>query len=151
MNMELSTWLQAAPEPIAQTILALARACTNIGAAAADGALRAVFEPEGTHNSQGESQSKLDVFAQNEVVAALTPCAAVAGWASEELEQAEASPTHAASGDVLVVFDPLDGSANIESNISYGTIFSILPHPFHGTPPGDAAFLQPGTRQLAAG
>ncbi|HET6789803.1 MAG TPA: class 1 fructose-bisphosphatase, partial [Aquabacterium sp.] len=51
----------------------------------------------------------------------------------------------------LVVFDPLDGSSNIDANISIGTIFSLLPHPYRGTTPGDAGFMQPGHQQLAAG
>ena len=61
------------------------------------------------------------------------------------------SSEHGEKGEYLVVFDPLDGSSNIEANISIGTIFSVLRHPFRGTPPGEAGFLQPGRRQVAAG
>ena len=62
-----------------------------------------------------------------------------------------ASNQHGQTGPLLVVYDPLDGSSNIEANISIGTIFSILPHRYRGANPGDADFMQPGHQQVAAG
>jgi fructose-1,6-bisphosphatase len=63
---------------------------------------------------------------------ALARCQHVAGWASEELEYVQASDAHGEQAPLLVVYDPLDGSSNIEANISIGTIFSILPHRYRG-------------------
>ncbi len=71
----------------------------------------------------------------------------MAGLASEELEVIE---TTGAVGGFLVTFDPLDGSSNIDVNVSVGTIFSILPAPA-GVAPTEADFLLPGRRQVAAG
>ncbi len=102
-------------------------------------------------NSQGEQQTTLDVLADACLSRRLAACPQVAGWASEEQPGATVSEEHGSAGAYLVVFDPLDGSSNLEANISVGTIFSVLPHLFRGTPASDAAFMQPGRRQVAAG
>ena len=71
---------------------------------------------------------------------------------SEEVDHPISVPEDQAIGPYLVAFDPLDGSSNIDINVSIGTIFSILPNPHEdATAPQDADFLQPGDRQLAAG
>ena len=70
--------------------------------------------------------------------------------ASEELEAPYAIPAEFTRGKFLLVFDPLDGSRNIDVNVSVGTIFSVLRHE-SGADPAEADFLQPGTRQVAAG
>lgn len=150
-NTTLNDWLADYPMAIARIVQALASACIDIAEASADGALIGLHGVAGSTNSQGESQKKLDVYANGVVIAALADCPTVAGWASEELDEAEASPSHAATGEHLVIFDPVDGSSNIEANISFGTIFSVLPRGLKGAMLSSADFLQPGSRQLAAG
>lgn len=147
----LDQWLAAQAPDLAPIVEAVARACARIGEAAALGPLADVHGATDVVNCQGEEQKKLDVFADEALHDELAGCPMVAGWASEEHEQPHVSPEHGSTGRYLLVFDPLDGSSNIEANISVGTIFSILPHIFHGTPPGEAGFMQPGSQQLAAG
>lgn len=147
----LSTWLAARPPALAQVVDAIASACVAIARAAQRGALAGLHGPAGAHNVQGEVQQKLDVFADQCLAQALAACPQVAGWASEEQAEPSASAGHGRDGAYLVVFDPLDGSSNIEANVAVGTIFSVLAHPFRSTLPTEAAFLQPGRRQVAAG
>jgi fructose-1,6-bisphosphatase len=145
---ELSTALQ-------ETLLVLTTACADVSETAAMGALGGAHGSLGVTNCQGEVQQKLDMLADGRIGRALAECRHVAAWASEEHEQAQVphprENQHGTQGRLLVVYDPLDGSSNIEANISIGTIFSILPHPYRGTTPGDAGFMQPGHQQLAAG
>ncbi|MFN4266572.1 MAG: class 1 fructose-bisphosphatase [Aquabacterium sp.] len=133
------------------TLGAIAQACARIGDIASQGMLAQAHGWADSHNSQGEAQKRLDLLADDCMSQALAACPHVAGWASEELEHAQASHHHGQSGPLLVVYDPLDGSSNIEANISIGTIFSILPHRYRGANPGDADFMQPGHQQVAAG
>jgi fructose-1,6-bisphosphatase len=99
----------------------------------------------------GDTQTTLDLRADEIMAQALGGCAPVAGWASEEQEHGVASHAHATSGSYLVVYDPLDGSSNIDANISIGTIFSVLPALATGVAPDTASFLQAGRAQVAAG
>lgn len=151
VSVGLDQWLAAYPAALAGIVRALGVACVGIAAAAADGALIGLHGVAGSANSQGEAQKKLDLYANDCIIDALAACPGVAGWASEELEDVAASPQHGATGEHLVIFDPVDGSSNIEANISFGTIFSILPRGLRGAMLGAADFLQPGRRQLAAG
>lgn len=148
---DLHDWLATQPPALAATIETLARSCARIAESAALGQLAGLEGYTEHANSQGEMQTKLDLFADECIAQALAGCRHVAGWASEEHDEPSISPEHGETGEYLVVFDPLDGSSNIDANISVGTIFSILPHPFRGTSPGAAGFLQPGRRQIAAG
>ncbi len=75
-------------------------------------------------------------------------CAPIAGFASEELETVE---TTGRTGGFLVTFDPLDGSSNIDVNVSVGTIFSIFARARRSRVPAEADFLLPGRNQVAAG
>ena len=150
-HIDLHDWLATRPPALAATIEALARSCARIADSAALGQLAGLDGYTEHSNSQGEMQTRLDLFADDCLADALAGCRHVAGWASEEHEEPSISAQYAETGEFLVVFDPLDGSSNIDANISVGTIFSILPHPFRGTPPGAAGFLQPGRRQVAAG
>ena len=75
----------------------------------------------------------------------------VAGMVSEELEEPHAIPAEFARGRYLLVFDPLDGSSNVDVNVTVGTIFSVLRAPEGVSDPKREDFLQPGVRQLAAG
>ncbi|MGH6647320.1 class 1 fructose-bisphosphatase [Aquabacterium sp.] len=136
---------------LSDTLLAIAQACAQISEVAAQGALAGAHGLASSSNSQGEDQKKLDVMADEVMSDAMAACPHVAGWASEEHEMPFVSDDHGNQGRYLVLFDPLDGSSNIEANISVGTIFSVLPHPYRGTTPGEMGFLQPGHQQLAAG
>jgi fructose-1,6-bisphosphatase len=134
-----------------ETLGVIAQACARISDIAAQGVLAGAHGLADASNSQGEAQKKLDVLADDIMSTSLSQCRHVAGWASEEHEQPHPSWDNEDLGRFLVVFDPLDGSSNIEANISIGTIFSLLPHPYRGTTPGEVGFMQPGHQQLAAG
>lgn len=113
------------------------------------GALADIHGNAGNQNIQGEEQKKLDIIADELLLNALISNHHCAGVASEELDQSISSPNF--DGQVLVLFDPLDGSSNIDINMSVGTIFSILPHRNQGNKTTDIDFLQQGNQQLAAG
>ncbi|HXH01220.1 MAG TPA: class 1 fructose-bisphosphatase [Xanthomonadaceae bacterium] len=129
----------------------VARACTRIGVAVSKGALGGVLGTAGTGNVQGEAQHKLDVIANDVLLEANAWGGHLAACASEEMDEPFPIPDAYPRGNYLLLFDPLDGSSNIDVNVSVGTIFSVL------RCPGDAAcvdatsFLQPGTAQVAAG
>ncbi|HEY1060009.1 MAG TPA: class 1 fructose-bisphosphatase [Limnobacter sp.] len=135
---ELSTLIQA-----------LSGVSQHISAAVHKGALSGVLGTAGTENVQGETQKNLDIIANDMILVALAASGVVAGMASEELDDCSPVPGHA-DKPYLVLFDPLDGSSNIDVNVSIGTIFSVLPNPGTGEIT-NASFLQPGTAQVAAG
>lgn len=112
------------------------------------GALADILGEAGNQNIQGEDQKKLDVLANDLLLDALAKNAHCAGVASEELDNA--TPANA-DGSLLVLFDPLDGSSNIDINMAVGTIFSILPYERQGQTSKNSDFLQAGNQQLAAG
>jgi fructose-1,6-bisphosphatase len=101
-------------------------------------------------NVQGEQQKKLDLLANEAVIKACEWGGLVAGMASEELDAPYAIPEAYERGPYLLVFDPLDGSSNIDVNVSVGTIFSVLGHA-GADAPQTADYLQNGRRQVAAG
>lgn len=107
----------------------------------------------GTTNIQGEEQQKLDVYADEALVHCLGVRENVAIIASEENDEAITFDGRAGTGKYVVLFDPLDGSSNIDVDVSVGTIFSVLSLPEGVTADDDPseAVLQPGTKQLAAG
>ncbi|PLX73443.1 MAG: class 1 fructose-bisphosphatase [Azoarcus sp.] len=132
-------------------ILQVAQACKAISRAVAHGALADMLGDHGSANVQGEQQKKLDVLADGIFLRATHWGGGLAGMVSEENEAPIPLPAGHARGKYLLVFDPLDGSSNIDVNVAVGSIFSILRAP---TPGEDAVaddFLQPGTRQVAAG
>ncbi|MGM8898788.1 MULTISPECIES: class 1 fructose-bisphosphatase [unclassified Psychrobacter] len=112
------------------------------------GALADILGEAGNQNVQGEEQKKLDVLANDLLLDALAQNKHCAGVASEELD--DATPANA-DGNLLVLFDPLDGSSNIDINMAVGTIFSILPYQRQGQTSENSDFLQAGNAQLAAG
>ena len=112
------------------------------------GALADILGEAGNQNVQGEDQKKLDVLANDLLLDALAKNTHCAGVASEELD--DATPANA-DGSLLVLFDPLDGSSNIDINMAVGTIFSILPYQRQGQVSENSDFLQAGNQQLAAG
>lgn len=129
----------------------VARACKTISHKVGKGALGGVLGTAGTENVQGEVQKKLDVISNEILIEANEWGGYLAGMASEEMENSHAIPVAYPRGRYLLLFDPLDGSSNIDVNVSIGTIFSVLPAPESRQEPGDTAFLQKGTRQVAAG
>lgn len=147
--VDLAAWLAAEPADAAlkDVVQAIAATSAQISRVVASGALSGSLGAAGSTNVQDEEQKKLDVITNDMLSEALKGCPAVAGLASEELEEIE--PTGRVGG-YLVTFDPLDGSSNIDVNVSVGTIFSVLPAPA-GHAPEEADFLQPGRNQVAAG
>jgi fructose-1,6-bisphosphatase I len=134
----------------------VARACKTISIAVGKGALGGVLGDAGSPgvasmNIQGEAQKKLDVIANDVLLEANAWGGHLAGLASEEMDHSQPIPDVYPRGNYLLLFDPLDGSSNIDVNISVGTIFSVLRCPDGVTTPGDEHFLQPGTAQVAAG
>ncbi|OAV00793.1 MULTISPECIES: class 1 fructose-bisphosphatase [Moraxella] len=147
--MTLTQYLQSqASAELASTIDTLAKSSIAISALLDKGALAGIHGETGNENVQGEAQKKLDVISNDLLLDALTQNPHCAGVASEELD--EISPAND-QGTLLVTFDPLDGSSNIDINMTVGTIFSILPHPRVGSQATEADFLQPGVQQVAAG
>jgi fructose-1,6-bisphosphatase I len=148
LDAYLQNWAQGEPqrEAIAKTVNALASACTEIAALVAAGPLSGELSRLQTDKAGGDFQTELDILANTHLVDALRN-APVAAVASEELDvPVELDP----GAPLIVALDPLDGSSNIDTNVSIGTIFALLP-----TPPGGgaepAAFLRRGHDQVAAG
>ena len=138
---ELLTNMPADRQPVAAAVAALATVAADLSAtirqADATAQLGAV---RGSANADGDDQKKLDVLADEMIASALANCAGVAAYLSEERDSAMGIDD---GGDVIVASDPLDGSSNIDTNVSIGTIFSILP--------AAGGHLQPGRNQLASG
>jgi fructose-1,6-bisphosphatase I len=126
-------------------------ACKNISNAVNQGALVGVLGSAGSENVQGETQKKLDILSNEMVMDATSWGGHLAGMASEEMEEVSPIPSEYPRGKYLLVFDPLDGSSNIDVNISVGTIFSILRAPEGVTDASAEDFLQPGTKQVCGG
>ncbi|MFZ3202301.1 MAG: class 1 fructose-bisphosphatase [Pseudomonas sp.] len=142
------------PADLRFLIEVVARACKAISHAVSKGALDDVLGSMGTENVQGEVQKKLDVLSNEILLEANEWGGHLAGMASEEMDKAYQIPGRYPKGAYLLVFDPLDGSSNIDVNVSVGTIFSVLRCPDRNGATGDLgeeAFLQPGTEQVAAG
>ncbi len=141
-------------------LLDVSRACKTIAKTVAYGALADMLgkQPAGRRggqvNVQGEVQQQLDVLSNEVFISMNEPGGCVAGMVSEEMEAPHPVRTPQARGKYLLVFDPLDGSSNIDVNVSVGSIFSVLRAPAHvreGAELCEADFLQPGTAQVAAG
>lgn len=129
----------------------VARACKRISIAVGKGALGGVLGDAGTSNVQDEAQKKLDVLSNEILLQANAWGGALAGLASEEMDDPSPIPDEYPKGGYLLLFDPLDGSSNIDVNVSVGTIFSVLRCPEGMSGCDEKAFLQPGTTQVAAG
>jgi fructose-1,6-bisphosphatase I len=128
-----------------------ARACKAIATAVGKGALAGVLGDAGSSNVQGEAQKKLDVIANDILLEANEWGGHLAAMASEEMDHPYAIPGHYPRGGFLLLFDPLDGSSNIDVNMSIGTIFSVLRAPDQDRAVTEADFMQAGRAQLAAG
>jgi fructose-1,6-bisphosphatase I len=125
-------------------------ACKQIAVAIDSGALVGNMGSLGSENIQGEVQKALDVITNDIFIECNQRSGYVAGMASEEMDNIiEVAEKHKQNGQYLLLFDPLDGSSNVNVNISVGTIFSILKSA--NKAPELADFLQPGTAQVCAG
>jgi len=133
----------------------VSRACQAISIAIGKGGLGGVLGEAGSDNVQGEAQKKLDVLSNEILLEANEWGGHLAAMASEEMDLPHLVPNRFPKGEYLLTFDPLDGSSNIDVNVSIGTIFSVLKCPEGAdlsTPEAaEHAFLQPGTAQVAAG
>lgn len=142
-------WGSVNPErtAVAKAILAIAGAAKSIADLVGQGALAGKLGALVGDSKRGDPQKALDVRA-NDLLAAALREAPVAVLASEELDE---PATLDRTGKVAVALDPLDGSSNIDTNVSVGTIFSVLPFLGNSTAAPAASFLQPGAQQKAAG
>ncbi|MFA6179118.1 MAG: class 1 fructose-bisphosphatase [Candidatus Methylopumilus sp.] len=130
----------------------IASACKHISSAICKGALAGTMGSLETENVQGETQKHLDVITNDIFLQANQSAGYFAGMASEEMDEPYAIPAaYRQHGKYLLLFDPLDGSSNVNVNISVGTIFSVLRCPEGVINPKVEDFLQPGTQQICAG
>ena len=125
-------------------------ACKQISHLVNQGDLVGILGSAESENVQGEVQKKLDIITHDIMVNALNWTGQLAGMASEEVDNIIAIPEAYPKGKYLVLFDPLDGSSNIDLNLTVGTIFSILRYAEGGEPTVED-FLRPGTEQVCAG
>jgi len=141
------------PGELRLLIETVARACKTIGHAISKGALGEVLGSLGQENVQGEVQKKLDVIANELLLDANEWGGHLAAMASEEMETIHLIPNRYPKGEYLLMFDPIDGSSNIDVGLSVGTIFSVLvaPPAAAGRQVTEEDFLQAGTTQVAAG
>jgi len=143
-HQRLETYLAAHARPeVGSVIAAIAGVAIQLSEFIARGPLVAPAGNSTTRNASGDDQKSLDVFADRAFAEAMTK-AGVRWFASEEREAAEELDP---KGKIALAIDPLDGSSNIDVNISIGTIFSILPT----ADTAAASFLRFGRDQLAAG
>lgn len=129
----------------------VARACKGISHAVNKGALGDVMGSAGSENVQGEVQKKLDIIANEVLIEANEWGGHLAAMASEEMDSIYVVPNRYPQGEYLLLFDPLDGSSNIDVNVSIGTIFSVLQKPEGNAAVNEQDFLQAGAKQVAAG
>jgi fructose-1,6-bisphosphatase I len=138
------------PSQLRLLLEVVARACKSISLAVNKGALGGVLGTAESENVQGEIQKKLDIIANDVLIEANEWGGHLAAMASEEMEGIHLVPNRYPQGEFLLLFDPLDGSSNIDVNVSIGTIFSVLRKP-EGPGVSEQDFLQAGSKQVAAG
>lgn len=141
------------PAELRLLIETVARTCKAINHAISKGALGDVLGSLGAENVQGEVQKKLDMIANDLLLDANEWGGHLAGMASEEMETIHPIPNRYPKGEYLLLFDPIDGSSNVDVDLSVGTIFSVLraPEACAGRDVIETDFLQPGRQQVAAG
>ena len=137
--------------PLRLLLETVARACKRIAISVNKGALGDVLGTAHTENVQGEVQKKLDVIANEVLIEANVWGGHLAAMASEEMDTISVVPDRDPQGEYLLLFDPLDGSSNIDVNVSIGTIFSVLRKVTNNRGVSEDDFLQPGKQQAAAG
>lgn len=136
------------PAGLQDLLIAVVNTCSNLSHEVAQGALIGLLGSAGTGNVQGEVQQKLDIIANDLLIEGVQTCKSLAGLASEEMELPLSVQ---GTGDYLLLFDPLDGSSNIDVNVSIGTIFSVLQKQDPTAPLQTSDFLLSGRHQVAAG
>lgn len=143
----------ACPSELRLLIETVARACKSVTFAISKGALGDVLGTLGSENVQGEVQKKLDVIANEILLDANEWGGHLAAMASEEMETIHRIPNRYPKGEYLLLFDPIDGSSNVDVDLSVGTIFSVLHAPENsaGREVTEEDFLQPGSAQVASG
>ena len=139
------------PSELRLLIEVVSRACKTISHSVSKGALGDVLGAASTENVQGEIQKKLDIISNEILLQANEWGGHLAAMASEEMESFHPIPNRYPKGEYLLLFDPLDGSYNIDVNVTIGTIFSVLKAPEGMQEPSEQDFLQAGTKQVAAG
>ncbi len=139
------------PSQLRLLLEVVARACKSISQAVNKGALGGVLGSAESENVQGEIQKKLDIIANEVLIEANEWGGHLAAMASEEMDGIYVVPNRYPQGEYLLLFDPLDGSSNIDVNVSIGTIFSVLTKPEGGGGVEAKDFLQTGSKQVAAG
>jgi fructose-1,6-bisphosphatase I len=139
------------PSELRLLIEVVSRACKTISHSVSKGALGDVLGAASTENVQGEIQKKLDIISNEILLQANEWGGHLAAMASEEMESFHPIPNRYPKGEYLLLFDPLDGSSNIDVNVTIGTIFSVLKAPEGMQEPSEQDFLQVGTKQVAAG
>jgi fructose-1,6-bisphosphatase I len=139
------------PSELRLLIEVVSRACKTISHSVSKGALGDVLGAASTENVQGEIQKKLDIISNEILLQANEWGGHLAAMASEEMESFHPIPNRYPKGEYLLLFDPLDGSSNIDVNVTIGTIFSVLKAPEGMQEPSEQDFLQTGTKQVAAG
>ncbi len=137
--------------PLRLLLETVARACKRIAISVNKGALGDVLGSAHSENVQGEVQKKLDVIANEVLIEANVWGGHLAAMASEEMDTISVVPDRYPQGEYLLLFDPLDGSSNIDVNVSIGTIFSVLRKVTNNRGVSEDDFLQPGKQQAAAG
>lgn len=136
------------PAGLQDLLIAVVNTCSSLSHEVAQGALIGLLGSAGTGNVQGEVQQKLDIIANDLLIDGVQTCKSLAGLASEEMELPLSVQ---GTGDYLLLFDPLDGSSNIDVNVSIGTIFSVLQKQDPRAPLQTSDFLLSGRHQVAAG
>ena len=131
------------PSQLRLLLEVVARACKGISQAVNKGALGGVLGAADSENVQGEIQKKLDIIANEVLIEANEWGGHLAAMASEEMEGIYVVPNRYPQGEYLLLFDPLDGSSNIDVNVSIGTIFSVLKKPEGHPGVTEADFLRP--------
>jgi fructose-1,6-bisphosphatase I len=155
MSVTLGQYLaQSGADPtLVELLLAVSAGCERISAAVRRGAVGDIMGALESENVQGEVQKKLDVISNELLIEACAPAQRLVAMGSEEMDGIHQVRKIGPDGGYFLLFDPLDGSSNIEVNVSIGTIFSVLPSPkaAQERDPTEADFLQIGRNQVAAG
>ena len=150
-NIEEQQKISGATGELTLVISDIATACKAISNGLKNGALADMLGSIDSENVQGETQKKMDVLSNDIMLHVHRHFGHVAAMASEEMEEIVYIPDNVKYGKYLVVFDPLDGSSNMDVNAPLGTIFSVLRAPEGISTPTTQDFLQAGTQQVCAG
>ncbi|WP_295644498.1 class 1 fructose-bisphosphatase [uncultured Methylibium sp.] len=140
---DLEQWLTSHPPAVADVVRHVARACVQVSRLVERGTLGSATDEAGAASRVG--------LADRGFARALADCPEVAGWVSEIQDEVHVSSEFGSTAAYLVAYDALDRIANDDASTAAGSVFSVLPHLFRGTPASAAAFMQPGRRQVAAG